>query len=145
MTGRLLGALSVGCTLAGCAVEEWRNADLQLDATGAALGDDPDEVVLRICVDGVGMEEEALGAGLVAFPGLPAGDPVMVTADTVSAEGDETRTGRVGPVALGLDDPYTSEPWVACEGEPCDLCRTAGDLAAPDEADWLLVVRILEL
>lgn len=129
--------------LAGCAVEEWRGADLQLDVTGAQLGPDADEVLLRICVEGVGNEEEALGAGSVAFAGLPAGDPLTITADTLSEDDAERRTGRVGPVTLGADTPYSAEPWLACEGDDCAACQANGDLAAPGAVDWLLAVRLL--
>ena len=136
----LLGAL-----LLGCATEDWRNADLQLDATGADLGLHPDEVRLRICVDGAGNNEDALGAGLVAFPGLPAGEPLTITADTLSDDEDEVRTGRVGPVVLDEDEPYRSLPWQPCSGEGCAACQTSGDLAAPGDLDWLLAVRFVDL
>ena len=130
--------------LAGCEVETWRNADLQLDISDAQLGEHRDQVRVRMCVEGAGNAEEALGAGLVGFTGLPAGAPITLTVDTLADDTDEVRTGRAGPVSLSADEPYTSEPWAACEGEACPACQATGDLAGADEPDWLLAVRFLD-
>lgn len=136
-------ALLAAALLGGCGLEEWRNADLQLDVTDASLGDHPDETRVRICVEGAGNAEEALGAGRLGFPGLPAGEPLQVTVDTLSDEDEEIRTGRAGPVTLGEGQPYAELAWEACE-EGCAACRAEGQLAAADEADWLLAVRFLD-
>ena len=129
--------------LGGCGLEEWRNADLQVDVRGAELGLHPDEARVRICVDGVGDMEEARGAGRLGFPGLPAGQPLVVTVDTLSDE-DELRGGRAGPVTLGEDQPYADLDWELCQGADCAACQAEGELAATDEADWLLAVNMVE-
>ena len=83
----LLLAVATG----GCGLEEWRNADLHLDIRGASLFD---EDRVRLCVEGVGHRDQALGAGRVAFTGLPAGEPAMVTVEQLSDEGGSL--GRAG-------------------------------------------------
>lgn len=139
------GGLAIAAALsAGCEVETWRNADLQVDITDAALGEGRDRLRARICVDGVGNAEEALAAGRIGFTGLPAGQPLTITVDTLSDTLDETRTGRAGPLALSADAPYSAEAWTPCEGEGCEACQASGDLAGPDEVDWLLAVRFLD-
>lgn len=136
-------ALLLAPALAGCALEEYRNADLQLDVLGASLGERPDETRVRICVDGAGNAEEALGAGLLAFPGLPRGEALVVTVDTLAEGADETRSGRAGPVTLGEATPWAELPWEPCEGD-CAACTATGALAAEGEPDWLLAVRFAE-
>ena len=130
--------------LAGCAVEDWRNADLQLDIDGIVFDGDPTETRVRICVDGVGNEESALGAGRVAFPAIPADIDVPVTVDTLSDTADETRTGRAGPLTLDAATPYAATPWSACDPGDCAACQSAGDRAAAGDPDWLLAIRVAE-
>lgn len=137
-------ALAALLTLGGCAVEEWRNADLQLDVQEVAFEGDPTETRVRICVAEVGNEEAALGAGRVAFPAIPVGGPVSVTVDTLSDEAEETRTGRAGPVSLGADAPYATAEWSACDPGDCAACQAAGDRAREGEEDWLLAMRVAE-
>jgi len=134
----------VALILTACDVEDWRNADLQLDIEGASLGSVPDEVVGRICIDDVGRTEDALQTGRLAFPGLPAGQPLTVTVDTLDDATDETRTGRAGPVILGADAPYLVSAWEPCEGDACAACTAEGALAQAGEDDWLLAVRFVE-
>jgi len=127
--------------LSGCAVEEWRNADLHLDVQGADW-DTEDRV--RICVDGVGIYEEALGAGRVAFVGIPTGSPVLVSVDLL-AEADDTgtveqRTGRAGPIELSLEAAHQQTSWQTCEGD-CPICSASGSMAADDSDNWLFTVR----
>ena len=121
-------------------MEDWRNADLQVDITGAAWDD---EVVARVCVGGVGAVEEAIGAGRVAFPGLPADGRYTVTIDTLSEDGG-ARTGRASPGVLEESQPYIAAEWIACAGEDCAPCEAEGALAAPGAADWLLAVRFAD-
>ncbi|MCK6502733.1 hypothetical protein L6R53_04935, partial [Myxococcota bacterium] len=79
MGHRLFAALLL---LPACEVEEWRNADLQLEVTGAQIDS---ETIIRVCVDGVGSRDHALGAGRVAYPGLPAAGALTVTVDALEA------------------------------------------------------------
>ncbi len=137
----------LGLALSGCdaGLEEYRNADLQLEVLDAALGEHPDEVRVRICVEGAGNAEEALGAGRVGFPGLPAGQDLLVTVDALDDEVEELRTGRAGPVTLGASAPWVEQTWTSCEDEAaCEACTATGALAAEGEPDWLLAVRFSE-
>lgn len=137
-------ALAAAATLCGgCGLEEWRNADLQVDVLGAELGEHPDEVRARICVEGAGNAEEALGAGKIGFPGLPAGEPLTITIDTLVDDVDGQRGGRAGPVTLDAQNPYTSVSWESCAGEDCPACVASGTLAAEGDEDWLLAVRLV--
>jgi hypothetical protein len=128
-----------------CAVEEWRNADLQLDVRGAAVHD---EDLVRICVEGVGILEQAAGAGRLGFTGIPQGEDVAITVDLV-AQVDTAGVGtwgyRVGPALLGADPAYLEVDAAPCaEGEDCALCATAGERAPEGQPDWLLAVRFLD-
>ena len=124
-----------------CGGEDWRNADLQLDILDADLGEHPDEVRVRLCVDGVGNHEEALGAGSVAFLGLPPDADAAITVDALSDSLDETRVGRAGPITLGDDQPWAETTWSPCEDEDCTACQSSGDRVAEGDPDWLLAVR----
>ncbi len=116
----------------GCSVEDWRSADLQLDIGGAPWGT---EDRVRICVDGVGNLEEALGAGRVAFTGIPVQDEVTVTVDLLDE--DEARLGRAGPIVLR--ETWQRTEWSLCE-EDCTAC-TASGTRAEGEASLLLAIR----
>ena len=94
-------------------------------------------------MDGVGAVEEALGAGRVAFPGLPADQRTTVTIDTLS-EGGGARTGRASPAALDEAQPYIAVEWIACAGDDCAPCEATGALAEPGAPDWLLAVRFAD-
>ncbi|RME21332.1 MAG: hypothetical protein D6798_18400 [Deltaproteobacteria bacterium] len=144
--GLLCPLLSIACE-----VEEWRNADLQLDITGAELDS---EDIIRICIDGTGSRDAALGAGRVAFPGIPATGTVTVTVDALapgtdsgdsadSGDGAESvRLGRVGPVDFTATG-YIEQAWQPCEGD-CSPCRQA--TVGVDDADSrLLAVRFVGL
>lgn len=136
--------------LAACEVEDWRNADLQLDVTGADLVSTD---LVKICVEGVGSRQVALGAGRAAYPGLPAEGALTVTVDALSAAEDTgsgdtgdsgtVRLGRAGPVEFdGLSLLETA--WEPCQDGACEPCREA---AVPvDETETrLLAVRFLGL
>ncbi len=144
MSLRPSAAAGLALLSSGCGLEEWRNADLQLDVLGAELGEHPDEVRVRICVDGAGNAEEALGAGKLGFPGLPADQSLAITVDTLVEDADELRGGRAGPITLGPDQPYATTAWSACAGADCAACVAEGVLAAEGEPDWLLAVRFVE-
>jgi len=140
---RLAAAASCLLLPTGCEVEQWRNADLQLDITGASL--DTEDVV-RVCIDGVGSRDAALGAGRVAFPGVPATGTVTVTVDVLApgadTGSDAVRLGRVGPVDFSTAS-YLEQPWQACEGD-CSPCREA-TVATDDTEGRLLAVRFVGL
>ena len=134
--GALAGALLL---LPACEVEEWRNADLQLEVTGAAIDS---ETIIRVCVDGVGTRDHALGAGRVAYPGLPAEGPLTVTVDAlVEAEDtgqDAVLLGRAGPVVFD-GSAHLEAAWVTCQDD-CTPCRQAST-EVDQEQNRLLGVR----
>ena len=123
--------------LGGCGLEEWRNADLHLDILGAALSD---EDRVRLCVEGVGHRDQALGAGRVAFTGLPAGEPAVVTVEHLAEDGGSL--GRAGPVELD-GSAVVEVDWASCE-DSCTPCEADGERAADGASDWLLGVRFVE-
>ena len=138
-----LGALRVGALLlAGCEVEEWRNADLQLDVDAAALDS---TTLIRVCVAGTGSRDHALGGGRVAYPGLPAEGALTVTVDALQAQDtglDAVLLGRAGPVVFDGDD-HLEATWAACEAD-CTPCREA-DATVDEQDNRLLAVRFLGL
>ncbi len=138
--GVALLALLGSMALTGCATEEWRSADLQLDVTGT---DWDTEERVRLCVEGVGILEEALAAGRVGFTGLPEDAEIILTVDILEdsdADGAGVRRGRVGPISFAESDWQTVE-WEDCEGD-CPGCTASGDRAASDGR--LLAVRFQE-
>jgi hypothetical protein len=144
-TNSLRGILPV-LLLSGCTVESWRPADLQLDIRGAELSD-TDRV--RICVDGHGMHEAALGAGSIAFTGLPTDTEVLVSVDALE-EAEDTgsseaylRVGRAGPSSLSPDTPWIEAEWEACE-DSCSPCQTPGDPVASGQNSSILAVRFID-
>lgn len=127
--------------LSACVVEEWRNADLHVDVTGA---DWTDTDTVRLCVAGVGPQEEALGAGRVGYPGIPTdGAPRSLIIDLMDPDPDtdDRRLGRAGPIALTTDTPWQEVAMVSCDTEPCGGCTAQGERADPDDLSWLLAVR----
>lgn len=139
--------LLAGLLLVGCEVEEWRNADLQLEVVGAAL--DTQDIV-RICIDDVGSRDVALGAGRVAYPGVPPEGAVTVTVDVLapdssgdtgggdSGSSDAVRLGRAGPVSFETVA-HAEVAWVACTDD-CTPCRQA-DVEVGEGDTRLLAVR----
>jgi hypothetical protein len=115
--------------LAGCATEEWRSADLQLDISGT---DWDTEERARLCVEGVGILEEALAAGRIGFTGVPDDIAVTLTVDILTdaddSDGAGVRRGRAGPVSFAEGDWQAAE-WEACEGD-CPACTTSGERAS---------------
>ena len=84
---RLLPAVLV---LTGCAREEYRNADLQIDILAAQPGH-ADRI--RICVDGVRTRTVGAGGGRYAVPGLKVDSAVTVSVDVlVEAQGPQLQT-----------------------------------------------------
>lgn len=132
----------VALLLSACAVEQWRNADLQLDVAGAGLSD---EDIVRVCVVGSGQYEQAVGAGRIAVPGLPADEPAMVEVHLVQAAADSGATtadsfGHAGPVALDAGTSYAEVSWAeAVEAEA--LCEDGWGPVPTGQPSWLLAVR----
>lgn len=131
--------------LAGCAVEDVRNADLQLDIVEAELGEHPDETIVRVCVTGVGNHEEALGAGAVAFTGLPADTALEVWVDALAGADSDESVGSAGPLTLSPDAPWSQVEWTPCAVAPCAACQATGDLVRAGQDDALLAVRFVGL
>ncbi|MAY79329.1 MAG: hypothetical protein CL930_00915 [Deltaproteobacteria bacterium] len=98
-----------------CAEPSWRHADLQLDITHANV-QDTDRV--RICIDGVRIEETTVGHGKLAFSQLPEQGPISIAVDHIV---DEESVGAIEPVTLDEDTPWAEVPWVSCEGT-CTPC-----------------------
>ncbi len=135
--GLILVAWLGSLALTGCVTEEWRSADLQLDVTGT---DWDTEERVRLCVDGVGLQEEALAAGRVGFTALPEDIDITLTVDILEdsgADGAGIRRGRAGPISFTAGDWLTAE-WEECEGD-CPGCTASGERAASDGR--LLAVR----
>ncbi|MCB9780852.1 MAG: hypothetical protein H6742_19950 [Alphaproteobacteria bacterium] len=127
----------------GCAVEDWRNADLQLEIAGVDPGT---QAIVRTCVDGVGSRDAALGAGRVAFPGLPTDGDLTVTVDvleTADTGSDATRSGRAGPITFSGDVIVQQAAWTACDDADCPPCREAAAPVDTGAAGRLLAVRFL--
>lgn len=131
--------------LAGCAVEDVRHADLQLDVIEAELGERPDETIVRVCVTGVGNHEEALGAGAVAFTGLPPDTALEVRVDALASADSDESVGSAGPLTLGPDAPWTQATWTPCAEAPCLACQATGELVPAGQDDALLAVRFVGL
>lgn len=128
--------------LAGCGLEDWRNADLQLEIEGASLDT---RTLTRVCVSGLGARTGALKDGRLAYPGLPAEGAVELTVDALQAEdtgGDAVRIGRAGPVVFEAQTRLTVA-WSPCEGD-CPPCRESA-APAEEEPTRLLAVRFLGL
>ena len=139
MTPRALLPLLLALT--ACQVEEWRNADLQLDVLDAQLDT---TTLMRVCVDGVGVRDGAVGANRLAYPGLPADGPLTVTVDALDAGDtgqDAIRLGRAGPVTFD-GDVLLQATWTPCDTD-CEPCRQAG-VAVDESATRLLGVRMVD-
>lgn len=130
--------------LGGCAGQDWRAADLQLDIDAAAWPGAPDEALIRICVEPVGNYEEARGAGRLAFTGIPAGEPVAVTVDVLDPDAEERFFSRAGPATLDAGVPYDRVSAAACAADDCAACAAEGARVAAGEPDWLLAVRFFD-
>lgn len=141
MARRALLVLLAPLALTACEVEEWRNADLQLDVLGAELDT---TTLMRVCVDDVGSRDVALGAGRVAYPGLPPEGALTVTVDAIEAGDtgeDAVLLGRAGPITFD-GDTLLEATWTACDTD-CEPCRQAA-VVVDDTATRLLGVRLVE-
>jgi len=133
-----VGILRLACLgLAACAGPQWRNADLQIDIEQAGVQDTD---MVRICVEGVGLREEPVHAGAVAFAGLPSTGLLTIRVDRLQ---DESRIARAGPVELGGDLHYRMVVWTECDGE-CEPCTVENNRAPDKDGDRLLAVRFLD-
>jgi len=135
----------------GCGVEEWRNADLQLDVS-SDLPDTAEQV--RVCVDGAGVRElGAAAVGRFAVPGVPTDRPAIVTVQVLAAGSEDTALsdsggqviGQAGPVTLEADAPYASTAYNDYTGGASPaLCEVSGSFAGEEEESWLLAVRFTD-
>ena len=99
------------------------------------------------------MREAALGAGSIAFTGLPMDTPLEVTVDALEAVESDTgladkdlRTGRAGPLSLNPDTPWLETDWEACTPDEatkvlCNPCQSPGAPVASGQNSWVLAVR----
>ena len=142
--------------LSGCSIQSWRPADYQLDIRGAALSD-TDRI--RICIKDIGMRESVVGAGRVAFTGLPVDTPLNVTVDaliTISADSADPsdtaqgsnnemdiQIGRAGPIVIESGSPWSETTWNACD-DNCDVCQSPGSLTAAGNRTSTLAIRFLD-
>ena len=142
--------------LSGCSIQSWRPADYQLDIRGAPLSD-TDRI--RICIDNIGMRESAVGAGRVAFTGLPLDTSLNVTVDALvsipvdTAEPGDTadsntaeidvQIGRAGPITLEPNTQWLETNWSKCEG-PCEVCQSPGSLNTAGTRTSTLAIRFLD-
>lgn len=124
---------------AGCTVETWRTADLQLDVD-ATLPANTEWI--HICIDGVGEHLEGAANGRIAVPALPFADAHIITVEAWSDAEDPAVAwlGSTGPVTMTLDAAYTLAPFDGGSGAPCE---STGSFAAKGDASWLLAVRFL--
>ena len=137
--------------LSGCAVEEWRNADLQLDIA-SALPSTAEQV--RVCVDGAGVRDHgAATVGRFAVPGVPTVRPAVVTVQVLIAGSEDTGAtgdasfviGQAGPATLESDAAYTKATYTEyTAGEGPSLCDVTGSFAGDEEESWLLAVRFTD-
>ena len=96
------------------------------------------------------MVEAAVGAGRIAFTGLPVDTEIQVTVDALlSVEGDtgllaeEARFGRAGPQELSSVSPWMETEWTTCT-EDCTPCQTPGDLAGENSETQVLAIRFID-
>ena len=109
---------------------------LPLDIRGAPLSD-TDRI--RICIDNIGMRAPAVGAGRVAFTGLPldtslndggcAHQHSVDTAEPGDTADDATTESMFRSVVLDRypkpNTPWLETNWSKCEGT-CEVCQSPG-------------------
>jgi hypothetical protein len=122
----------------GCAEPSWRHADLQLDITGAAL-EDTDRV--RVCIDGVRIEETAVGRGKLAVSQLPEQGPISISVDHIV---EDESFGAIEPMTLDQNSPWAQVPWIPCEGEclPCTQLTSTPEKVG--ESQRYLAIRFVD-
>ena len=160
MTSRTASLVGIAVLELGCTVQSWRPSELQLDIQGAELSD-TDRI--RICVDGYGMREAAVGAGSVAFIGLPPDTELTITVDGLvtiddhedTASSYDVRSGRAGPVSLGVEEEWALTEWSDCRAESggdsgestsgsCEPCQTPGESVSNGDPSIVLAVRFID-
>ena len=145
---------------AGCAREEYRNADLQLDirAIQPAIADR-----VRLCVEGVRTRTVGAGGGRYAVTGLPMGQPAVVAVDVlVEAQGgttdDRGLEELITVASTGWVSMSASQTWLEAElelyaeseqaAQDCadcpQPCTTSTNAAETEEESWLLAARFLD-
>lgn len=125
----------VSASLSGCGRETYDVADLQLDVLAAL----PSEAeLIRVCVSDHGTLERGAGNGRVPFPGLRAGEAVLVSLDIY--DGDGAFIASAGPAPLDAAAPYGTTPLLG----PAAPCVANGALAREGADSWLLALRFAE-
>jgi hypothetical protein len=118
---------------------------------------------VRICVDGYGMREAAVGAGAIAFTGLPPDTELMITVDALvtiddhedTASSYDVRSGRAGPVGLGAEEDWSLTEWSDCSAESegdsgetppesCEPCQTPGERVSNGDPSIVLAIRFID-
>ena len=105
------------------------------------------------------MRESAVGAGRVAFTGLPLDTSLNVTVDALvsipvdTAEPGDTadsntaeidvQIGRAGPITLEPKTQWLETNWSECEG-PCEVCQSPGSLNTAGTRTSTLAIRFLD-
>jgi len=133
-------AALAACVLVSCGPSDWRNADVHVDVSGVTWSDTD---AVRLCLGGVGVHEEALATGRVAFTGVPVGADGTLLIDLLDPDDDSLRTGRAGPLSLDADTPWQPADWSDCDGADCAACTSQGERAAAGDDSWLVAVRFL--
>jgi len=99
------------------------------------------------------MREAALGAGSIAFTGLPTDTAIELSVDSVEAVESDTgsadqtlRTGRAGPLSLSPDTPWLETDWESCTPDEatkilCNPCQSPGASVVSGQNSWVLAVR----
>ena len=134
--------------LTSCTTQTWVAADMQLDITGSNF-QDTDRA--RVCVEGFGMREVALGTGHIAFTGLPSDTDISVVVDIIGYESMDSavseaslRNGRAGPIELGPEQLWLETEWEPCADEnSCEICQTPGKPSVTNTNSTMLAIRFL--
>ncbi|MDP2309531.1 MAG: hypothetical protein Q8P18_26145 [Pseudomonadota bacterium] len=134
--GWLATLMSLGALpLSACEREVYDVADLQLDVAALLPAD---AEVIRVCVSDHGTLERGAGNGRVPFPGLRAGESILVSLDIYNADG--ALIASAGPAPLDAAAPYATTPLL----DPGAPCVANGALAREDADSWLLALRFEE-
>ena len=104
-----------------------------------------------------------MGAGSIAFTGLPPDTELRITVDALLTidEHDDTassydlRSGRAGPACLGVEQEWALTEWSDCslesgpdaaetESGSCEPCQTPGERVSNGDPSIVLAIRFLD-
>lgn len=127
---------AVAALAAGCALPDYRVAELQVDVDTPLPAE---AATLHLCVSGFGSYDAGAGNGRAAFAGLPVGQVYEVEIDVL----DEAEV-LLGRARATVDEatPWALAPWEAAPADP--PCEDRGHGATAGEPDLLLVTRFDE-